>query len=99
MFVHDEIARDDFLHTVNGHRINPRQIDQRDFVLLNLKGTFFFLNRNARPVADMLLGTGQPVKQRRFSGIGIACEGDFKVHQPTLLTSIVLASSLRSDNS
>ena len=39
----DEIARDDFLHTVNGHRINPRQIDQRDFMLLNLKGSFFFL--------------------------------------------------------
>jgi len=94
MLIHDEVTRDDFLHRIGGKRVDARQVNQRDLVLLVVEHAFLFLNRDARPVADMLLGTGQTVEQRGLAAVGIAdqCYG-LPLHSGS--TSIRSASSLR----
>ena len=41
-----------------------------------LQPSFLFLHRDARPVSDELVGTGQRVEQRRFAAVRIARKGD-----------------------
>ena len=51
----------------------------------DLQPTFLFFHCLARPVADMLPGASQDVKQGAFTNIGIACQGNSLGHAIFLL--------------
>ena len=59
----DEIARDDLLHRIGRERVDPRQIDHRDGLAVDIRPALFLLYGHARPVADVLIAASQFVEQ------------------------------------
>ena len=77
--INQVVSRDDFLQRVGGQRIDTGKVgDNHAVVLLQL--TFFFLNRNARPVTDELVRAGQCVEQRGFTAVRVAGKGNSDFH-------------------
>ena len=75
-----------FLQRVGGEGIDARQIGE-DHVRVSLQLAFLFLHGNAGPVAHVLIGAGQGIKQRGFSAVGIACQSDTNCHRIILPVS------------
>ena len=73
------ISRHDLLERVGGQRINARQVGD-DHAVMALEPAFLFFDRDARPVADKLVGAGQRVEQRGLAAVRVARKGDAHIH-------------------
>jgi len=51
-----------------------------DDVLFALEAAFLLFNRNARPVADELIGAGQRVEQRCLAAVRVTGKRDLDLH-------------------
>ena len=73
----DEVVTgDDFLQRVGGQGVNTGKVHD-DHVIVLLELTFLLFHGDAGPVTDELVRTGQGVKQRRLTAVGVAREGNF----------------------
>ena len=89
----NEIPRDNLLRGVGAQGVNSRQINHCGVLLLpNLPG--FLVNGDAGKIADVLVGAGELVKQRRFAAVLIS--GKRKNHTASSSTVMLCASSFRS---
>ena len=61
--------------------------------LLFSRRPFFFLDRDAGKVADVLIAAGQIVEKCAFAAVLVADEGEGKAHGSSGATVILLASS------
>ena len=75
-FPNDKITGHDLLHRVGGQGINAGQIHHCQLCPAQMSRSFFFLYCNARPVAHILIGSGQGVEQGRLTTVRVACQGD-----------------------
>ena len=69
------VTGDDLFQRVGGQAVYAGQIHDDDVVML-FELAFFFLNGNARPVADELVGAGQCIEQRGFAAVRVARQRD-----------------------
>ena len=67
-FLYEVGAGNDFFQGVRGKGIDPRQVLDEDLGMTN-QGPFLFFNRNARPVANELIGSSEGIEQGRFARI------------------------------
>ncbi len=76
LFREDVGACDQFFAAVRGHRINAGKISD-ECIRITFDHAVLAVDRNARKVADMLIRSGQAVKQCRFSAILVSgeCKG------------------------
>ena len=74
-FFDQVIPRDDFLQRVRGKRIDARKVCD-DHVLVILDAAFLLFDRDTGPVPDELVGAGQSVKQRCFTAVRVASQGN-----------------------
>ena len=74
LVVQEEIHDDFLLRTARVDAVRPRQIDDRDRAILVARIADLLVDRDARPVADLLPRARQFVKDCRFTGIRIAGE-------------------------
>ena len=70
------VTGDDFLQRVGGQGVNTGKVHD-DHVIVLLELTFLLFHGDAGPVTDELVRTGQGVKQRRLTAVGVAREGNF----------------------
>ncbi len=71
LLVYEVVACYDLLERVRRQRVNTRQVSDGDF-LVGLELAFLLLDRNARPVTDVLRRTGQIVKHGRLAAVRVA---------------------------
>ena len=71
-FSHDEIPGHDLLHGVGRERVDARQVHNGDILTVYLSPALFFLHRNTGPVAHILVGPGQRIKERGLAAIGVS---------------------------
>ena len=64
------VSRDNFLKGVGRERVDTGKVGDDNAVML-FEFSFFFLNRNARPVTDELVRTGESVEQCGFTAVGV----------------------------
>ena len=67
------------LHGIRREGIDAGQVHD-GHVLVSLQPALFFLHSDPRPVAHILIGTGQGIEQRRFAAVRIACQCNFDFH-------------------
>ena len=79
LFIDKIISCNYFLQCVRWEGVDTRKVHD-DNILIPFQFSFFFLNRNPRPVPYKLIGTGQSVKQCRFSAVRISCQSNFNSH-------------------
>ena len=79
LFVDQVVPGDDLLQRVGGEGVDAGKVGDDDTVVL-FQLPFLFLDGDARPVADELVGTSQGVKEGRFAGVGVAGQCNFHVH-------------------
>lgn len=65
---HQEIPGYNFLTGIGRQRINPRQIGNRSFRIM-ANGPVLSIDGDTGKIPDMLLGTGQLIKQGRLAAI------------------------------
>ena len=70
----------DLLQRVRRERINAGQVHDDDVVML-LETSFLLFHRNAGPVTNELIRTGQGIEQRRFTAVRVARQGDLNGHE------------------
>ena len=80
MMLRDEMARDVLLDAIGREGIHAGQIDKQRLVVPQAEARFLALDGDARPVADILIGTGQRVEQRGFAAVRIAGQSDCDIH-------------------
>ena len=68
-----------FLQRVWRKGIDTRKVHD-DYILMSLQLTFFFLDRNTRPVTYKLIGSGQRVEQSSLTAVRVAGQCDFDCH-------------------
>ena len=93
MLADEIISRHDLLKGVGRKGIDSGKVGD-DYAVVLFKLTFLFFDSNAGPVTNKLVGTGECVKQRRFSAVRIACKGNFKVHTFVPLFLRLVATNL-----
>ena len=64
------VSRDNFLKGIGRERVDTGKVGDDNAVML-FEFSFFFLNRNARPVTDELVRTGESVEQCGFTAVGV----------------------------
>ena len=64
------VAGDDLLQRVGAERVNAGKVHDDDVVML-FQPAFLFLDRDARPVANKLIGAGQRIEQRRLAAVRV----------------------------
>ena len=91
------VTGDDLFERVGGQRINTGKVHDHDVVVL-LQLAFLLFDRDARPVADELVRTGQRVEQRGFTAVRVARKGNFDLffHLPAPFDQILYAISIIS---
>ena len=82
--VDEVIAGHHLFQRVRGQRVDARQVHNRDVAVL-FQPAFLFLDRNARPVADKLVGAGQRVEQGGFPAVRIPRQGYSNIHRTSSL--------------
>ena len=70
----DKIAGDDLLAAVGRHRVNARQIRHQGLRVLADRAVLA-VHRDAREIADVLIGACQLVEQRRLAAVLVPYEG------------------------
>ena len=73
------VTCNNFFQRVRRKGVDTRQVRDHNVVVL-LQLAFLLLDRNARPVADELVGAGQRVEQRCFTAVRVAGKGNFDLH-------------------
>ena len=71
LLVYEIVACYDLLERIRRQRVNTRQVSDRNFPVA-LELAFLLLDRNARPVADILRRTGQIVEHGRLAAVRVA---------------------------
>ena len=71
-FLNKEISRDNFFQGIGGQGVNTWKVGNLNR-LVGLELTSLFLNGNAWPVANILVGAGQRVEQGGFTTVRVAC--------------------------
>ena len=71
LLVYEIVARYDLFQRVRRERVDTRQVSDADF-LIGLELALFLLDRNARPVANVLRCTGQIVEHGRLAAVRVA---------------------------
>ena len=71
--VDEVVSCDDLLKRIRGQRVNAGQVHD-DHILVLFQASLLLLDRDARPVADKLVRSGERIEQRRLAGVRIACE-------------------------
>ena len=91
------IARHDFLGRIRGQRVDARQV--RDgHVLVARVLALLLLDGDARPVANVLVGTRQVVEHRRLAAVRVAGKGNADSHDlPFLRIDSASCSALGFD--
>ena len=91
------VTGDDLFERVGGQRINTGKVHDHDVVML-FQLAFLLFDRDARPVADELVRTGQRVEQRGFTAVRVARKGNFDLffHLPAPFDQILYAISIIS---
>ena len=97
VLVEQKIPRDDFFARIGGERIDARQVDDR-YAAPPADLAVLALHRHAREVADMLVGAGQLVKERRLAAVLVARQCEYHLEVSSSI-SISRASSRRNVNS
>ena len=64
------VAGDDLLQRVGAERVNAGKVHDDDIIML-FQPAFLFLDRDARPVANKLIGAGQRIEQRRLAAVRV----------------------------
>ena len=73
------VTRHHFFQRVRRERVDAGQVgDDNTVVLFQL--TFFFLDRNAGPVTNKLVGTRQRVEQSSFTAVRVTRKGNSQIH-------------------
>ena len=85
------VTGNDFLQRVRGKGIDARKVGDDDVVML-FELAFLLLHRDARPVADELVGAGQRIEQRCFAAVRVARKGNFDLLYPYHFSSFHLSS-------
>ena len=73
------IARNDFFGRIRRERIDARKVGDNDLFVLGVL-TLFFLDGNARPVANILVGACQVVEHRRLAAVRVAGKRNANSH-------------------
>jgi hypothetical protein len=74
--------RDAFVRRTRRERIAAREIEDRDARAIgSTKGTFDTLDGDACEVSDALPESGQRIEECRFSGVGVADNGNTQLVQ------------------
>ena len=91
----DELAGDDLLAGVRGHRIDARKVrDEGLRMLLDL--AVFPVHGDAGEVSDVLVGTGQLIEERRFAAVLVSGQREgqgLPLRQRRLVLLVVVASA------
>ena len=81
------VTCNDFFQRIRGKGVDAGKVHDDDVVMLLL------LNRNAGPVADILVGAGQRIEQRCFAAVRVARKGNFDllfhVTSPPCFSSLI----------
>ena len=77
--LNEVVTCNNFFQRVRRKGVDTRQVRDHNVVVL-LQLAFLLLDRNARPVADELVGAGQRVEQRCFTAVRVAGKGNFDLH-------------------
>ena len=77
--LNEVVTCNNFFQRVRRKGVDTRQVRDHNVVVL-LQLPFLLLDRNARPVADELVGAGQRVEQRCFTAVRVAGKGNFDLH-------------------
>ena len=96
------VAGDDLLQSIGTERIDSGKVRDDDLftTLPVLQPSLLLLDRDARPVADILVGTCERVEHGRLSAVGVSCKCDSDSHLLyTSLTSTHAASPFLTDSS
>ena len=97
LLIQDKIAGHDLLGRIGAQGIDTRQIDDAA-ALCAAHHALLAVDRHAGEIADMLVGPGELIEQRRFAAVLISDQ--CKDHAPTSgRISICAASSMRSVSS
>ena len=83
------ISRHDLLERVRRQRIDAGQVHDDDIIML-FEPALLFFDRDARPVADELVGAGQSVEQGGFAAVRVARKGNFDLFLHILTPSVKL---------
>ena len=91
------VTRNDFFQRIRGKGVDAGKVHDDDVVML-LELAFLLFDRDARPVADELVRTGQRVEQRGFTAVRVARKGNFDLffHLPAPFDQILYAISIIS---
>ena len=73
--LNEVVTCNNFFQRVRRKGVDTRQVRDHNVVVL-LQLAFLLLDRNARPVADELVGAGQRVEQRCFTAVRVAGKGN-----------------------
>ena len=87
--LNEVVTCNNFFQRVRRKGVDTRQVRDHNVVVL-LQLAFLLLDRNARPVADELVGAGQRVEQRGFAAVRVACKGNFDLFLHILTPSVKL---------
>ena len=89
-----KISGDHLLGGVRREGIDAGQVHQ-NCILILFDAAFFFFNRYARKVSDVLVAAGQRIKEGGFSTVLVAGKGKKMTHCVTSPISMLAASSAR----
>ena len=97
---HEVVARALLLGAVGGKRVDAGEVRNRDALVAQELG-FLFLNRDARPVANVAVGAGDQVEKRGLAAVGVTRQRDMdlRIRHSILLPCVpALLSPRELDN-
>ena len=96
------VTGDDLLQSIRTERIDAGKVRDDDLLaaLFILQPAFLLLDRDTRPVADILVGSCECIEHCRLAAVGVSCKCDSDSHRLyTSLTSTHAASPFLTDSS
>ncbi len=82
---HQVVSCHHFFERIGRQAVNTRQVRDDDVIML-LQSAFLFFHRDARPVADKLIGSCQCIEQGCFAAVGIPRKRNSDTHSRLLLS-------------
>ena len=73
--IHQVVDNDLFLRGACVDAVRTRQVDDRNCAVLISRIAYFFIDRDTRPVTDLLTGTCQLVEDRGLTSVRVARQG------------------------
>ena len=76
-FADDKVPGHDFLHGVGRQGVDAGQVHHGQFPVAQMGDALFFLHGHSGPVAHVLVGTGEGIKQGGLAAVGVARQSHF----------------------